>query len=93
MPAAFFAGQRRKTGVILFLEVMEDRLVFSGSYIRDEPFFYIQRSQPVTVQNHRLSTYINELADAGFVIERLIEETDPDTLASPAAFSSPYYAP
>ena len=61
------------------------------SYV-DESFSYIQRGQPVTVQNRRLSTYINELADAGFAVEKIIEETDSDTLAKPAAFSAKYYS-
>ena len=43
-----------------------EQLVITSSYTRDEVFSYIQRGQPVTVQNRRLSTYINELADAGF---------------------------
>ena len=75
------------------VDVIDDKLVFSGSYIKDEAFSYIQRGQPVTVQNRRMSAYINELADAGFVTERLIEETDSDTLSRAAEFSSGYYSP
>ncbi|HJD23353.1 MAG TPA: class I SAM-dependent methyltransferase [Firmicutes bacterium] len=65
---------------------------FTGSYTADEPFSYIQRGQPVTVQNRRLFTYINALADAGFRTERLVEETDPAVLSRDAAFSSAYYS-
>ena len=69
-----------------------EQLVITSSYTRDEAFSYIQRGQPVTVQNRRLSTYINELADAGFAIERCIEQTDSETLSRPPEFSSGYYS-
>lgn len=69
-----------------------EQLVITSSYTRDEVFSYIQRGQPVTVQNRRLSTYINELADAGFAIERCIEQTDSETLSRPPEFSSGYYS-
>lgn len=74
------------------VEADGERLVVSGAYGKDEAFSYIQRGQPVTVQNRRLSTYINELAAAGFAVERLVEETDSDTLSRPAEFSSGYYS-
>ena len=61
--------------------------------MRDEPFSYVQRGQPVTIQHRRMSTYVNTLADAGFAVERMIEETDAETLSQSAAFSSAYYAP
>ncbi|MBC8560906.1 class I SAM-dependent methyltransferase [Fumia xinanensis] len=73
------------------VEAVGEQLAFTGSYV-DESFSYIQRGQPVTVQNRRLSTYINELADTGFAVEKIIEETDSDTLAKPAAFSAKYYS-
>ena len=75
------------------VEPQDGQLIFSGNYTRDETFSYIQRGQPVTVQNRRLSTYINALADAGFAVTRLIEQTCDDTLSAPAEFSSAYYAP
>lgn len=75
------------------LDTVDDRLIFAGQYVRDESFSYVQRGQPVTVQNRRMSTYINALADAGFAVERLIEETDGETLSHPAEFSPAYYAP
>jgi len=73
------------------VDVEGDRLIFTGKYTSDESFSYMQRGQPVTVQNRRMSTYINALADAGFAIERLIEETDPCVLARAVEFSSGYY--
>ncbi len=75
------------------LDAEQERLIFTGSYLADEAFSYIQRGQPVTVQNWRLSTYINTLADAGFTVERLIEESDKSCLDRAAEFSSGYYTP
>jgi SAM-dependent methyltransferase len=48
---------------------------------------------PLTLFNRRLSDYINALATAGFAVERVIEETDKDTLERDVEFSSQYYAP
>lgn len=75
------------------VDAQDGQLIFSGNYTQDEAFSYIQRGQPVTVQNRRLSTYINALAEAGFAVERLIEDTSSDVLDAPAEFSSAYYAP
>ena len=75
------------------VDARDGELVFSGSYLEDEEFSYMQRGYPVTVQNHRMSSWINALADAGFQIERLVEETGRETRAREAEFSSDYYAP
>jgi len=48
---------------------------------------------PLTLYNRRLSDYINALATAGFAVERVVEETDKETLERDAGFSSAYYAP
>jgi SAM-dependent methyltransferase/GNAT superfamily N-acetyltransferase len=48
---------------------------------------------PLTLSNRRLSDYINALAAAGFAVERVVEETDRETLERDAEFSSAYYAP
>lgn len=75
------------------LEAVDKQLVFSGTYIDDKPLSYMQRGQPVTIQKRRLSTYINELADAGFAVERLIEDTDSNLLGCEVEFQPGYYTP
>ena len=75
------------------VDVEKEQIVLTRPYTEDETFSYLQRGQPVTVCNRRLSTYINELAAAGFIIERLVEETDSDTLSREAEFSVKYYSP
>lgn len=75
------------------VDVREEQIIFEGSYLNEEEFSYNQRGNPVTLQNRKLSTYINALAGAGFRIEQLVEETDHETLTRPAEFSSGYYSP
>jgi SAM-dependent methyltransferase/GNAT superfamily N-acetyltransferase len=75
------------------VEVKDGQLIFSGSYYEAEPFSYIQRGNPVTLLNRRLSDYINALSAAGFTVERVVEETDKTILERDAEFSSDYYAP
>ncbi|HBN83740.1 MAG TPA: class I SAM-dependent methyltransferase, partial [Clostridiales bacterium] len=48
---------------------------------------------PLTLMNRRLSDYINALATAGFAVERVVEETDKETLERDTEFYSAYYAP
>ncbi len=95
------ASYLKKGGVFLFswdhplmhcVEVQEDRVVFNGCYLEEDVFSYVQRGNPVTIQNRKLSTYINALAKAGFTVEQVVEETDSETLARPAEFSSGYYS-
>lgn len=75
------------------VESADERLIFSGSYYEAEPFSYIQRGQPVTIYNRRLSDYINTLACTGFAVEKVVEETDKETMERDCEFSSQYYAP
>jgi len=75
------------------VDIEDDRLIFTGNATCDEEFSYIQRGQPVTVQNRRLSTYVNALAKAGFKIERIVEETAGSVTEAPAEFSSKFYSP
>lgn len=67
-------------------------LIFDGTYTKDEEYSFLLREHPVTLINRRISTYINTLADAGFAIEKLVEETSKETLEKPQEFSSRYYA-
>ena len=91
------------------VDVQDDKLVFSGSYHETEPFtftrtgsgkgagrnpaIYAEGGYQLTLYNRRLSDYINALATAEFAVERVIEETDKDTLERDCEFSSQYYAP
>ena len=91
------------------VDMQDDKLIFSGSYYEVEPFtftrtgsgkgkgrnpvIYEEGGYPLTLYNRRLSDYINALATTGFAVERIVEETDKETLERDCEFSSGYYAP
>ena len=77
-PFTFYKGENRQ---------QVRRLKNVGSYSIPDG------SVPLTLYNRRFSDYFNALAAAGFVVERVVEETDNDTLERNAEFSSAYYAP
>jgi len=96
------ASYLKKDGVFIFswdhpfmhcVDVQEDKITFEGCYLDEGIFSYIQRGNPVTIKNRKLSTYINSLVKAGFMVEQLIEETNDETLMRQVEFSSGYYTP
>jgi hypothetical protein len=46
----------------------------------------------MTLYNRRLCDYINALAQAGFAVERVVEEADKETLERECEFTSRYYS-
>lgn len=56
------------------------KFVFAHSYFDESWFKMPVHDSEVTLCNRRLSTYINALACAGFLIERVVEEADDKTL-------------
>ena len=96
------ASYLKKDGIFIFswdhplmhcVDYKEDKIVFEGSYLNEDIFSYIQRGNPVTVKNRKMSTYINTLANSRLTVERLVEETDKETLSCTSEFSSDYYSP
>lgn len=72
----------------------DNKLLLEGcSYITDEMVTFELCGNPVTIQNRKMSTWINTLAEEGFKIERIIEETSQDVLEQEYEFSESYYAP
>lgn len=55
-----------------------NRLIFSNSYFDEDWYSADMGNKQIMLSNRKLSTYINALADNGFVIEKLIEENDDD---------------
>ena len=51
-------------------------LIFRNSYFHEEWYSTDLNGQKMILSNRMMSTYINVLADHGFFIEKLIEETD-----------------
>ena len=96
------ASYLKQGGVFIFswdhpfmhcVDIQDDRIIFEGCYLNEDIFSYIQRGNAVTLKNRKLSTYINALVKAGFMVEQVVEETNNETLARPAEFSSGYYTP
>lgn len=57
-----------------------NKLVLTKSYY-DETYFKMPvHDSEIILCNRKISTYINALAKAGFMIEQLVEETDSDSL-------------
>lgn len=64
-------------------EVVEnDQLVFSRSYFDESYFTMPVDGSEVILCNRKVSAYINALAEAGGVVERMIEQTDRQTMES-----------
>ncbi len=57
-----------------------DTLVFKKCYFDESWYSVTLGDSTLTLSDRKLSTYVNALAKAGFVIEQLIEESDEDIL-------------
>jgi len=57
-------------------------LVFNKSYFDEAWFSMPVDGSEVILCNRKISTYINALAKAGFMIEQMVEQTDEETLES-----------
>ena len=62
-------------------EVIDGKLVFSRSYFDESYFMMPVHDTDVTFANRKISTYVNALYDAGFIIERMVEQTDEKSLS------------
>ncbi|MDR6552627.1 class I SAM-dependent methyltransferase [Paenibacillus qinlingensis] len=60
----------------------DQRLIFKKSYFDESWYKLSLGGSMLTLSDRKLSTYVNALAKAGFVIEQLIEESDDDILQS-----------
>lgn len=59
-----------------------DKLIFHKSYF-DETYFKMPiHNSEVILCNRKISTYVNALAGAGFVIEEMIEQNDMQNIDS-----------
>lgn len=91
----------KKSGVFIFswdnplmqcIETEDNKYVICRSYLDETTIDLTKGSQLMTLKNWKLSSYINELASAGFKIDRLVEETDKDIISQEHEFSSKYYS-
>ncbi len=83
------ASYLKKDGIFIFswshpihkcVAVEKDTLLFKKSYF-DEAWYSVSLDGgTISLSDRKLSTYINALAKAGFVIEEMIEESDSELL-------------
>lgn len=88
---SWIASYLKKDGVFIFswshpihkcVAVEEDKLVFKKPYF-DESWYSVSLGEStLTLSDRKLSTYVNALAKAGFVIEQMIEESDEEMMGS-----------
>lgn len=60
--------------------IENDQLIFNRSYFDESYFKMPVHDSEIVLCNRKISTYINALARAGFVIEEMIEETDKEVM-------------
>lgn len=85
------AGYLKKDGVFIFswkhpishcTVIKENRLIFGTSYF-DESWFRLPLDDgEMTLCNRKISTYVNALANAGFAIERMVEQSSDEAMQS-----------
>ncbi len=63
-------------------DVADDgELIFAHSYFDESYITMPVHDSSVSFANRKISTYVNALYDAGFIIEKMVEQTDGKTLA------------
>jgi ubiquinone/menaquinone biosynthesis C-methylase UbiE len=62
--------------------VEDDKLVFNKSYFDESYFSMPVDGSEIILCNRKISTYINALAQAGFVVEQMVEQSDKETMES-----------
>lgn len=69
------------------VSVEEGKLVFSNSYFSESWYCAELSDRKILLSNRMMSTYLNALADCGFALERLVEQTDRESaMASQSDF-------
>jgi len=62
--------------------INSDELIFNRSYFDESYFTMPVDGSEIVLCNRKISTYVNALAEAGFCIEQMIEQTDNETMNS-----------
>ena len=62
--------------------INNDELIFNRSYFDESYFTMPVDGSEIVLCNRKISTYVNALAEAGFCIEQMIEQTDDETMNS-----------
>lgn len=76
--------------ILPFIENREDEYVLSWPYVTETGKYIKKLGKQIYYKNWKISTYINALIDAGFELERVIEEFDSYTENAP--YVDKYYS-
>lgn len=92
------ASYLKKNGIFIFswshpvhkcVTIENDKFIFNNSYFDESGYLTKLAGKEFVLSNRKLSTYVNALAESGFVIEKLIEDNDDDILnASKTIFAN-----
>ena len=91
----------KKAGIFIFswdnplmqcIEAEDNKYTIFRSYLDEATIDLTKGNQSMKLKNWKLSSYVNELASAGFKIDKLIEETDKDILNKEQDFTTKYYS-
>lgn len=83
------ASYLKKDGIFIFswkhplhgcVIVNEGQLIFNQSYFDEEWHTQMVDGMEIMLPNRKISTYINALTNAGFIIENMVEQTNENTL-------------
>ena len=55
-------------------------MIFNKSYFDESYFSMTVDGSEIILCNRKISTYINALAKAGFVVEQMVEQSDKETM-------------
>lgn len=62
------------------MSVNEEKVNFDKSYFDEEWHTRIVHDTEMVLSDRKISTYINAMSNAGFIIEKMVEQTDDETL-------------
>lgn len=90
------ASYLKKDGVFIFswkhplngcTSLNEEELIIHNSYFDESWQSMIVDDMEILLANRKISTYINAMVNAGFIIERMVEQTNDETLNASGTIS------
>lgn len=79
----------KKDGIFIFswkhplngcVNINDGQLIFDKSYFDEGWYTQIVDDMEIMLANRKISTYINAMTNAGFIIEKMVEQTDEKTM-------------
>ena len=70
----------------------KNQYILSQSYVKEQDIKISNNGEPFSLHNWKLSTYLNCLANHGFLIEQVVEESDYDEREAEAFLEGRFYS-